>query len=215
MIKRKFSVMLAVVLMFVMLMAVGCVDLASCNENPRFGISIITTERWTLARYNNINRFNIVSADCETLVVDGVLKIPSMIAGHEIHGFGTQGGTYYGGPMRTFFSINFNLEIEKIVLAAELHIDNKFFGNAHSQNEIAGLDNSPYIQLLATTFERIQPLSLLWGYTIIIPTGSAENFINKIIRTLCPIDDKNEINERISRYTFYELTDWLDQQSNM
>jgi hypothetical protein len=166
-----------------------------CSNGKRFKV-----DGWTLFQYNGHmkawselkGQVNIISADDESLVVDGVLNIPSKIGKYTITGFG-QPQYMVTGPSWDF-TINENLEVNHIVLAEELQVNELFFGGGI--NSVGR--RVKYIEFLSDTFENIAEFYKSTRI-FIIPDGSTQNFI-----------------DRFSNHpymTFMEKSEWLATQS--
>ncbi len=159
----------------------------------------------TLFRYKgNYNtergRVNIISANSESLVVDGVLNIPAKIGKYDIYGFGKPAPFVSMG--KTYFSIAESLEVERIVLAAELHVDYGFWGRGFG-NSIPKIVN--YVEFLSSDFTRIDGVfrSDNEGVTYIIPDDSMEIFIKKFGE------------EGLSFFTVVEKSKYLEDKNNV
>lgn len=194
-----------VVLLMTAIMTLGTMFMAAgCSNGKTFDV-----DGWTLFRYNgNFNtergRVNIVRANSESLVVDGVLTIPAKIGKYEIYGFGGPGpGMYWSGP--GVFKINLDIVegIERIVIAAELHVDEGFWGISLSRNSI--FDSVKYVEFLCNDFVRIESVfrSGNEGIIYIIPDGSMENFIERF----------GEANSEF--FTVIEKSKYLEDKNNV
>ena len=148
-----------------------------CGEHT-FGREI-EVDGWTLFSPTFTRNVYILSANCESLVVDGVLHIPSRIGRHNIHGFGRMTHSSLWGGGDRIFRIDAEVSVEKIVLARELYVDRFFW-------EHSNIRDIKYIEFQSRTFERVVRLGYInsnFVTTLIIPDGSKQAFINKFGET--------------------------------
>ena len=125
-------------------MFTGCINHA--NEGRYFDV-----DGWTLFQFNRSNRpwsrrVNIVHLNNQSLVVDGVLTIPTRVGNHDIWGF--------GGGMR-YPSFYPGQGVTKIIVPKELNVNRSFWAGS----SLEFLPNLRYVEFLCDTFERID----LWG----------------------------------------------------
>lgn len=126
MIKKLIGLTVIAIMLF------GVFGLSGCSNGRTFDV-----DGWTLFRYNGNygttprGTVNIVSANSESLVVDGVLNIPAKIGKYNIHGFGRPGNGMFGSDSGADFGINTGLVegIERIVIAEEIYIGESFYRN--------------------------------------------------------------------------------------
>jgi len=169
--KRIVLVLLAIVFVFA---ASGYVTM--CPDRSREG-NYFDVDGWTLFQFNRSSqpwsrRVNIRGLVDNTLVVDGVLTIPTRIGRHDIFGFD--------------FFFNPGFYTEKIVVPIGITIDANFW----SMTQVLHItERMPHVEFLCNTFESIMvtPNSPWWRYPlvyhsrfIIIPDGSTQNFISRM-----------------------------------
>jgi len=142
--KRVIIFGLAFIMLFSLLMFTGCSEYSGRE---------IEVDGWTLFRFRQSGQVNIISANSESLVVDGVLYIPSRIGRYNIHGFGRWQPTGWYGGIDHYFRISESLEVERVVLAAELHVGRYFWGDDWRYQ--GNVFRIAYIELLCKTFERV------------------------------------------------------------
>jgi len=172
--KRILTIGLAIIMVFAVLAFGGCSEYSGRE---------IEVDGWTLFRFTQSRKVNIISANCESLVVDGVLYIPSRIGGHDIHGFGRWSHAPWPG-MEHFFTMTKRgengwpvqaLEVRKIVLAKELSVGRLFWSGRGAW--AGAVENVRYIEFLCNTFERIDFIGQSEERRfIILPDGSTQNF---------------------------------------
>jgi len=182
--KRVTIFGLAFIMLFSLLMFTGCSEYSGRE---------IEVDGWTLFRFRQSGQVNIISANCESLVADGVLYIPSRIGRYNIHGFGRHEPIFWYGSRDHHFRIDEKLEVERVVLAAALHI-NHFIGN---------IGFATYVELLCNTFERIVNLPWQEERLFIIPDGSSQTFYDRF-KTMHYSGEFY-----FMRFYFIEKTDWL------
>jgi hypothetical protein len=130
----------------------------------------IKVDGWTLYRFNGEyntvrGRVNIISADSESLAVDGVLTIPAKIGKYNIYGFGRPGRSFGESYKKFSISQEAVTDLERIVVAAELYIDSSF-SNGFPYVNINGTLNIPTI---------LNGRTVTWG----ISSAVTENFLNE------------------------------------
>ena len=184
-----------VIAMAATMMLCTMLTMAGCSNGRT-----IEVDGWTLFEYNGSynterGRVNIISANRESLVVDGVLTMPAKIGKYNIYGFGGPGpGMYWSHPGA--FEINADLKVEHIVFAAELHVDFGFSWGTFGEN-------LKYVEFLSDTFDKIS--SFGGGiYTYIIPDDSTQNFIDRL-------ESRYGSSEY---YNFIEKTKFLEDKEN-
>jgi len=149
---------------------------------------MIELKGWTLAKLKD-GTVNIVSADSEALVENGVLNIPAFIGKYKITGFGAPSywsgigmlGSQKGGLA---FTMNEELKVERVVIAAELKVDDYFWGHFSVVRGFGGvfkLGHTPlYIEFLNSDLEEI---SFGGKYNeedvikFIVPDGALLNYV--------------------------------------
>lgn len=163
------------VLVLVIIMTLGIFGLMGC-ENAGNEIEV---DGWTLFQFgsgsNKKGQVNILSAD-ESLVVDGILHVPAKIGIYDIYGFGTLGKMF---APESYFTISSN--VERIVLSAELHVGDLFWGNSGYFDTIMTEGSSvKYVEFCSETFERVNSFWSNRELIIIIPDGSTQSLIARL-----------------------------------
>ena len=188
-IKRFLRVGMVVVLTFIMSFVAG-----GCLVDREFRGRFIETEQWQLFRFNNDrSSYRIVRLNDPSLIVDGVLTIPSYVGNRRITGFG-------GIEQTLAESIHFRhgQDVNKIVIPAGVAIDVNFWGTDDRSSPRPGQNwHARYVELLCPTGELItfEATSLIEcgqgrfpGCPVgrirwIIPTGSRNLYLERIIAT--------------------------------
>jgi len=158
---KKFIVPLLVIILLFML--IGADMPIACHARGR----VIERDDWRLWQFTYGSRHTtLLGLNDRSLIIDGVLTIPTRVGARNIHGFGAAlAGSFDPGP-----------GVYKIVIPAELIVG----GGVWGMYFISPRPNVRYVELLCDIFDNIFLAGGGMLYTIIIPDGSTQNFYNRI-----------------------------------
>jgi len=214
MIEKRKLVKTLVVFLVVSLLVISSSFFVACTRGGQRGRAF-EVDGWNLWQFSRSRQINVVALMDDSLVVDGVLTIPTRVGRYNITSFG---GTYYGFVV--------GLEARKIVIPPEIVVNFTFWmmssGRWEDRPSGVGRDQIPhnvrYVELLCESFENINELgswavsslvsndgSIIYlsdAGTVIIPNGSSRNFSVKLI----------SLNLSPERFNFIEKSQWLKTQ---
>ena len=199
-IKRFLRIGMVVVLTFIMSFVAG-----GCLVDREFRGRFIETEQWQLFRFNNDrSSYRIVRLNDQSLIVDGVLTIPSYVGNRRITGFG---GVDQNDGRETIFNSRAREVLHKIIIPTRIVVSASFYDGWWGQlGDIFQHDNrviANYIELLCYTGEYVTFAFGAHRYTFIIPNGTREVYIAGMVqRGFQP-----------SGMTLIERSEWEEKQN--
>jgi len=148
---------------------------------------------WTLFQFGNTGNVHIVALHDESIVIDGVLTIPTQIGGYTIYSFGAIYGLWVTG-----------CEATKIVVPPEIRVNAAFWmmqGGPEGERvrpHMPPLTSVKYVKLMCGSFDNISDILGASRFVLIIPNGSSPVFEYKFIT----------VNTPEGRYTIIEKEQW-------
>jgi len=189
---KKFRKIVILIFMVSLLFILFGMDMpVACHARGR----VIERDDWRIWQFTYGSRHTtLLGLNDRSLIVDGVLTIPTRVGTRNIHGFGAAlAGSFNPGP-----------GVRKIVVPAELRVGDGFWNMRRISNV-----NVRYVEFLCNVFTNINMRGGSqfeeYRFTIIIPDGSTQNFIDRFISPTTPQ----------GWYTFYEKSYFLENQNNV